>query len=99
MVKKEVNINSRIFRKSNNLSSGIDNEVVILNVDKGEYNGLDEIGSDIWNQLETPLVLDDLILRMMGKYNVDESRCTRDIKEFIAELEDAGLITIENENK
>ena len=97
MAIKEVNIYSRISRKQNNLSSGIDNEVVILNVDKGEYNGLDEIGSDIWNLLESPLVLSDLVTAMMKKYDVDQQQCTIDVIEFISELENAGLIQIENE--
>ena len=99
MASKEISIESRIFRKPNNLSNRIDNEVVILNVDKGEYNGLDEIGSDIWNQLESPLVISDLISEMMEKYNVDEHQCTLDVIDFITELEKAGLINIENEIK
>ncbi len=99
MASKNVNINSRIFRKPKNISSSFDNEVVILNVDKGEYNGLDEIGSDIWNQLESPILLSDLIAEMMEKYNVDKNQCTLDVIDFITELEKAGLIIIENEGK
>ena len=99
MAGKEVNIDARIFRKTNNLSSKIDNELVILNVNKGEYNGLDEIGSDIWNQLESPMILSDLIAKLVEKYNVNEQQCTLDVIDFITELEKAGLISIENEIK
>lgn len=99
MPSKDVNINSRIFRKAQNLSSNIDNEVVILNVNKGEYNGLDEIGSDIWNRLETPQVISDLISALMEIYSVDKQQCSTDVIEFIKELEKAGLIKIENEDK
>ena len=96
MASKEVNIYSRVSRKPNNLSSGIDNEVVVLNVDKGEYSGLDEIGSDIWDRLESPLVLSDLIITLMEKYDIDHQQCTVDVIEFVTELNDAGLIKIEN---
>jgi hypothetical protein len=99
MAVKEVNTESRIFKKLDNLSSKIDNEVVILNVDKGEYNGLDEIGSDIWRQLESPMILSDLIAKLVEKYNVDQHQCTLDVIDFITELEKAGLINIENEIK
>lgn len=99
MPSKDVNINSRIFRKAQNLSSNIDNEVVILNVNKGEYNGLDEIGSDIWNRLETPQVISDLISALMEIYSVDKQQCSTDVIEFIKELEKAELIKIENEDK
>ena len=99
MASKEVNTYSRIIRNPNNLSSGIDDEVVILNVEKGEYSGLDEIGSDIWTQLELPVIISDLVATMMEKYNVDQKQCTQDIIEFVKELEKAGLILIENEKK
>jgi hypothetical protein len=98
MANKLIDISSRIIRKTNFLSSEIDDEVVILNIDKGEYNGLDEIGSDIWNFLESPLFLSDLVKILTEKYNVDQQQCTSDVIEFITELEKAGLIRIENES-
>ena len=59
----------------------------------------DEIGSDIWNQLESPMLISDLIAKMTEKYNVDQHQCTLDVIDFITELEKAGLIIIENEGK
>ena len=61
MASSDININSRIIKKKGHLSSRVDNELVILNIDKGEYNGLDEIGSDVWSNLETPLIVSDLV--------------------------------------
>lgn len=97
MAIREIDISSRIIRRTKFLSSKIDDEIVILNIEKGEYNGLDEIGSDIWNFLESPVILSDLVKNLTEKYNVDQKQCTVDVIEFLTELEKAGLIKIENE--
>ena len=99
MARVRINRTTRVVRKSDNLSSQIDNEVVILNVPKGEYNGLDEIGTEIWKQLESPIEVSDLIVSLMKDYEVDEQQCVSDVMEFLAELIDNGLAEIKDGNE
>jgi hypothetical protein len=90
---------TRIVRKSNHLSSNIDNEVVILNIQKGEYNGLNEVGTDIWNEIESPILIEDLVSVLMEKYQVEKQDCTSDVIEFVEELIENGLVDIINGEK
>lgn len=94
MAKVKISEETRIVRKSNNLSSHVDNEVVILNVHKAEYSGLDEVGTDIWKELETPILVDDLVSIMIEKYNVEKQQCTLDVIEFVNELVENDLVDI-----
>ena len=97
MVKQGIKVNTQVSRKSNNLSSFVDNEIVILNIDRGEYNGLDEIGTEIWKALETPKKVSEIISRMADIYSVDIEICTSDVIEFLSELFEASLVEIEND--
>ena len=44
-----IGLNSRIMRNKNQMSAPVDNEIVILNMDRNNYIGLDEIGRFIWD--------------------------------------------------
>ena len=94
MAKIRVNENTTVFRKTDILSSNIDNEVVLLNVGKSEYTGLDEVATDIWNELESPILVKELVTRIMGIYSVEEKKCTEEIVEFVKELIASGLVEI-----
>ena len=50
-----IELNSLVVRGENILSTPIDNELVILNLAKNNYVGLDEIGLRIWELLEKPI--------------------------------------------
>ncbi|MBI5307725.1 MAG: PqqD family protein [Planctomycetes bacterium] len=55
-----IELNSLIVRGGDILSAPIDNELLILNVTKNNYVGLDEIGLRIWELLEKPIRVDEL---------------------------------------
>lgn len=72
--------------------SNIEGEIAILNVSSGKYFGLNDIGSDIWGVLKQPKILDEIVQELQLIYEVDLSQCHSDIKNYIQELKDAGLI-------
>lgn len=43
------------------LTAGVGDETVMMNSNTGRYFGLDDIGSDIWRRLETPLSFGALV--------------------------------------
>ena len=77
MGRVRINSSTRVVENQITLSSHVDNEIVILNIPKGEYNGLDEIGTRIWNELESPIVVADLVRLLMEKL-----RCGRTTVHF-----------------
>jgi len=71
-------------------------ELVLLNLHTGIYFGLNEVGARIWQLIQThrqaPLqrVLDALV----KEYDVRPERCTDDLLELIARLEENRLLEI-----
>ena len=60
------------------------------------YYGIDEIGVVIWAALEEPRTLDYLRETISRGYRVDKETCSRDVIDFLAEMQSAGLIDIDN---
>lgn len=85
---------SIIQRNSNQISSEIDNEVVMLSIENEEYYNLNEIGSEIWNNISNPISFKDLISRLTDLYNIDAETCIIEVKSFLHELYKHNLLNI-----
>ena len=85
-MKSEITLHTTIQRKINLVSSKIDNEIVMMSVENGEYYGLDEIGSRIWEIIEQPITTEYLILMLMEEFEVNREDCEKDTFEFLHDL-------------
>jgi len=73
-----------------------DDEIVMMNVEKGMYYGMDDIESYIWELMEHPLSISQLCDALTERYHVTREVCYKDILEFLHELHEEGLIDICN---
>lgn len=87
-MKKEniVNLQSVISRNPEIIHSAMDGEVVMMSVDQGLFFGIDIIGAHIWNLLETPEKVEDLIEKLVAFYDVERSICERDTLLFLNDM-------------
>jgi hypothetical protein len=81
-----------IQRNHEILTSDLDGEKVMMSIRFGEYYGLGKTGSFIWDQLENPVKIKDLIDAITKKYEVDKEKCEEDIIPFLNDLLDKELI-------
>lgn len=77
----------RYQRKSDLMGAPIDDELVLLHVERGEYFSLKGTGPALWERLETPQSLDDLVAWVCEDYAVDHDEALSDIQTFIDELQ------------
>ena len=89
-----ITASTRISRRADLLASGLRGETVMLDVQQGRYFGLDDIGSDIWALLESPLSVGELCEQLVATYDVDAEICQRDVLALLEELREAGLLQI-----
>ena len=89
-----VSLASLVKCNDNLVSAPMDDEVVILSVERGSYFGLDEIGSEIWHRLETPVRVEALCDALVAKYDADRSIIERDVLALLERLVAEGLITV-----
>src|SRR4051812_41509208 len=85
---------SRITLSKDQASCDLASEMAIVNFENGVYYGLDPTGARIWKLLSTPLTIQELCSSLASVYDVDQSRLDADIRAFIGELADQGLVEI-----
>jgi|TARA_B100000929_G_scaffold181967_1_gene144035 ubiquitin C-terminal hydrolase len=88
--------NTVIYRNPTAISSDLDGEAVILDMESGKYHSLDTTGTRVWELLEDKISFNDIVLKLMSEYSVEGQQCTTDVKEFINQLIDLGLVETEN---
>ena len=92
-----INLNSVVSRNPQIISSKMDNEVVMMSVEKGNYYGLNQVGSEIWEKLNEPLTVTDLCSKLLIEYNVEREQCERDVMTYLEKLVEEGLILVSDQ--
>lgn len=72
----------------------LDGEKVMMNLDKGEYFMMNEVGSRIWEIINEPINVKTIIDTLRCEYEVDEETCKDTVVEFLGRLNNADLISI-----
>ena len=75
-----------IRRQENMIEASIDGETVMMNADSGHYYGLDSIATRIWQLLETPQTLQDLVNALVKEYEVTPEQCESDVTAFLQDM-------------
>ncbi len=76
------------------LSQEVDEESVLLDMKSESYFGLDEVGTRIWQLLKNGSDLQNVFEILLAEYEVGEDELKKDLQEHIAQLVDAGLISL-----
>jgi len=95
MKKKEITTETIISQIEEIVASDIDGETVMMSIENGEYYGLDDIGSRIWELIEKPTKVSDLIDRLLERFDVDRETCERDVLKFLNDLDDDKILEVE----
>jgi predicted RecB family endonuclease len=76
------------------LASEFGSEVVILDLRDGVYYSLDDVGARIWNLLRQPVTVAAIRDDIVAEFDVEPTRCERDIRVLLDELISRGLVVI-----
>lgn len=88
---------SIVVASSNQISSDLGEEVVILNLKDGVYHGLDSVGARIWNLLQESKSVNDILNILVEEYDVEPERCKHDLLALLEELGQQRLIEVKDE--
>lgn len=80
---------------SGNVHTELEDEVVILDLERGAYFGLQEVGKRIWSLLKEPMTVASLESTILSEYDVERDRCREDLRSLLRELRDRGLVTVD----
>ena len=89
-----MSLTSVVQLSGDHIAAPVDDEMVILSIERGSYYGLDGIGSEIWRRLATPIRVDALCDGLAEMYEADRATIEKDVMLLLERLVGAGLVSV-----
>ena len=89
-----ISTRSIVLASSDNASTEIAGEAVILNLQSGLYYGLNAVGARAWALLQQPRTVADIRDELLSEYDVEPEQCEADLIDLLAALSAEGLVEI-----
>ena len=84
----------KYIRNNETISGRLDDELVMMDIDKGKYFSLNPVAKRIWDLLENKMTVEELCLNLIDEYEVEEAECHTEVQEHIEEMTKMGLILV-----
>lgn len=94
MPDSSLELRMRVRRLDDVLETEIDEETVMMDIEKGSYFGLNPTGSKIWTLLAEPVVIGDLCDRLTEEFKVPQEQCEEQVVRFLENLLERGLLKV-----
>ena len=88
----EITLDSVVCRSSDVMASSVENELVMMDIDRGMYYALNAVGSDIWERIAQPSMVADLCDQLQQVYAVDAATCEADVLAVLNDMAANGLL-------
>tara|TARA_B100000029_G_C16874648_1_gene704360 strand:- start:14 stop:373 length:360 start_codon:yes stop_codon:yes gene_type:complete len=89
-----LDLNSTIRASEDVVVSQLDDELVMMSIEKGQYYGLDDIGSRVWELINEPRSISSICDVLVSEFDVVRTECEHDMVEWLSELAGENLIQI-----
>ncbi|MCE7792758.1 lasso peptide biosynthesis PqqD family chaperone [Salipaludibacillus sp. CUR1] len=97
MIKNQpVSLKHIVSQNEGNIVSDMDGEKVMLSIKNGKYYNLGEIGGAIWELVEEPVVIEEVIYTLLSEYDVTHEECKEHVFSFLTRLSEEGLVKLED---
>ena len=87
-------INDVVLRSRDALGQAIDDDMVVMQTETGEYYALRNTSLRIWQLIESSTSIEQIISEMSQGVDVSRDVIERDVMEFIDQLLEAKLIVV-----
>jgi len=91
----QISLESVITKKTELLTSEIDGEIVMMNIETGRYISMNAVGSEIWKIIDKKSVtLGSICSELASIFNVEESVCKKETLTFCSQLLKQNLVVL-----
>lgn len=84
-----------VRRQGDWLSAKVGEELVMMSAEQGNYLGLSEVGTRVWELIEVPRDFDALCAQLENEFEVSAETCRAEVEEFLTELAKHGAVALD----
>ena len=83
-----------LIRNNEMISGQLNDDLVMVDIEKGIYFSLNSVATQIWELLENPTNSESLYDALMAEYEVGLEQCQADVNEYLEKMKELGLIQV-----
>ena len=96
MMTHVLTLNSIVQRDPEIIAAEADQDLVMVSVATGYYYGLSDVAREIWDAIERPKKISDLVDDLIANYQIDSISCKEQTLSFLEALLDEGLLQVKD---
>ena len=81
------------------LANSLGEEMVMMNMENGDFISMNKVGADIWNLSRQPLSVKELIQQLLKLYDISEPECMLETVQFLEASAAQEIFTFKNTDK
>ncbi|EJT6501194.1 lasso peptide biosynthesis PqqD family chaperone [Clostridium perfringens] len=94
MVSKLISLDSIVSQKEDVDVTELNKEKIMMDLDKGKYFMLNETGSAIWDTINEPKSVSEIIESIIKEYDIDRGTCESKVLEYLEKLRHEEIVFI-----
>jgi hypothetical protein len=91
---QKFSLTHEVVQGKGNIVSEMGGEKVMLSIENGKYYNLGEVGGEIWELIQEPIKVNQVVSILMTNYEVEQADCEEQVISFLNQLNEEGLIEI-----
>ena len=92
---QKLTINTVVKRKDEKLiTSELDNELVMMDLENGNYLNLNKTARIIWELIDKPIMIKDIVSNLTSRFNINEEKCQNETITFLNKLSDQKALEV-----
>jgi len=83
---------AKFKRNADLIGAKLDDDLVMMSVEEGQYYGLAGVGPRIWELIYECCSFEALVEQLLEEFEVEREICETDLAEFLEQMEKLGLV-------
>ena len=93
---RKLKLDCIVQRDPDVIAAEADQDLVMVSIANGAYYGVSDVAREIWEAIEHPKKISDLIDDLAATYNVDRSSCEEQTLSFLEDLLTERLLQVKD---
>lgn len=91
-----LNLDSSIQKVDSFISADLEESLVMMDTEKGQYYNLNKIGAKIWQMADQPVAVSEICSQLIDIYDISDEQCKNEVIAYLTRLSDLSIIKATN---
>jgi hypothetical protein len=82
----------KYYRNSQIIDGSLEDNLVMMHIEKGKYFGLNPVGKRIWEIIEHPKSFIEITEILQAEFEVTPEQCETEVRKFLEKMEKSDLV-------